>query len=257
MAQAVKSYVDSCENCQRNKVRRDKPRGEMYSFEASYPLDLVAMDVLGPLPKSHSGKEHVFVAVDALTKFVELMGAEDVQASTTATFIKSFIGRYGIPAAICTDNARSFDNEMVKALASEFGFNHRFSSPKHNSLAERAIQTVLQKINSVCHDVANELDWEMELSHVQLAVNSSYHNATGFSAYELLFGIEPRNPSELAQQVTEQEKLMYSRIKSMFDKRNRAMFNQLMANESRERYFNASHKPQNFEIGQKVLVRTG
>lgn len=266
MAQAIKDYVDSCENCQRNKVRRDKPRGEMNSFEASYPMDLVAIDVLGPLPKSHTGKEHIFVAVDALTKFVELMATEDVQAATATLFIKTFIGRFGTPSTICTDNAPTFDNMLLRSLAQEMNFSHRFASPRHhegNSLAERAIQTVLQKINSVCHDVANELDWEVELPHVQLAVNSSFHSSTRFWPYELMFGIEPRNPSELAEQLTELEQLMYTRIKAMFDKRGQAIFNQVTANDIRERYFNATHRPQVFKLGRthkngrRAKVKTG
>lgn len=110
MPQAIKDYVDSCDNCQRNKVRRDKPRGEMNSFEASYPMDLVALDVLGPLPKSQRGKEHIFIAVDAMTKFVDYMAASDIRATTAVQFIKAFIGRSGISTTISTDNATRTTN---------------------------------------------------------------------------------------------------------------------------------------------------
>lgn len=110
MANMIREYVSSCRNWQANKVRRDKPKGSMNSFEASYPMELVAIDVFGPLPKSINQKEHVFVALDGLRMFVELMAAEDTQAATCVSFLRGYIGRYGIPSNICTDNGRTFDN---------------------------------------------------------------------------------------------------------------------------------------------------
>lgn len=144
-------------------------------------------------------------------------------------------------------------------MADEFGFHQRFSSPRHhegNSLAERAIQTVLEKINSVCHDVANEVDWELEQPHVQLAVNSSFHNSTLFSPYELLLGTTPNQPRELSQRMDDGNERMLLRMKQMFDNRVEAIMNQTLANSSREKHFEKSHKPQQFEVDQLVLART-
>lgn len=58
MALEVREYISSCDNCQRNKVERQMPVGTMFSFNSQYPLDLVEMDVLGPLPMASHLTSH-------------------------------------------------------------------------------------------------------------------------------------------------------------------------------------------------------
>lgn len=71
MAQKVREYISTCDICLGCKKDRQKPVGDMFSFEASFHLDLVAMDILGPMPASYTNKRHVMVAVDSFTRYID------------------------------------------------------------------------------------------------------------------------------------------------------------------------------------------
>ena len=51
------------------------------------PLDRVATDILGPLPKSAKGNTHILVATDHFTKWVEILPIPDTTAETCADYL--------------------------------------------------------------------------------------------------------------------------------------------------------------------------
>lgn len=171
-------------------ARPREPRGEMRSFDVIHPFELVALDVLGPLLACLSGERHVFVAIDAFMRFVHAVATSDVQA-TTAKSLRNYVGPFGAPESLLTDNAPTFVNSQVRQVLERFQITHRRSTPDHhegNAQVERVIQTLQEELALITHDPALETDWRATLPSTILSINTTVQSSTGYTPFELLFG---------------------------------------------------------------------
>lgn len=61
-------------------------------------MERVAIDVLGPLPKTGSGNQYILIAQDYFTKWPEAFAIPDQQAETVAEIlVTQFFTRFGVP----------------------------------------------------------------------------------------------------------------------------------------------------------------
>ena len=67
----VKEWCSSCKLCGQRKMPNPKPRAPLVSVQVGYPMQMVATDILGPLPESSSGNLYILVAADYFTRWVE------------------------------------------------------------------------------------------------------------------------------------------------------------------------------------------
>ncbi|XP_038063133.1 uncharacterized protein LOC119733836 [Patiria miniata] len=68
------------------------------------PMDRIAMDVMGPLPRSKRGNAYVLVIGDPFTKWVEAYALSNQHTSTIARMVvEEFICRYGCPKELNSD----------------------------------------------------------------------------------------------------------------------------------------------------------
>ena len=57
-------WCQKCAQCAARKTQSPKPKASLVSVSASAPLELVAMDILGPLPQSTAGNSYILVVGD-------------------------------------------------------------------------------------------------------------------------------------------------------------------------------------------------
>ena len=55
-----------------------------FTLAAYHPMERLAVDTIGPLPKSEEGYEHIMVVLDCFTRWVELYPLKDVTAQPAA-----------------------------------------------------------------------------------------------------------------------------------------------------------------------------
>ena len=83
----VKRFIGRCLPCIRkiahSKSIRHVQRDVMRSTREPYPMGMLYIDTLGPLPESN-GLKHILVCKDNFTRFVILAGLEDLPAETIA-----------------------------------------------------------------------------------------------------------------------------------------------------------------------------
>ena len=81
-------------------VRNQNPthgrdRGLLKQSAATVPMERIAIDILGPLPKTLSGNEYVMVISDYFTKWIECYALPDQQAYTVAdALVTKFFTRF-------------------------------------------------------------------------------------------------------------------------------------------------------------------
>lgn len=94
----VVSYVKSFELCQSRKSPKIKPAGLLQCIRVSRPFQNVGIDLLGPFTMSHTGNKMIIVAVDYLTKWVELSPLPSGKADIVSKFlVEHIVLRHGMP----------------------------------------------------------------------------------------------------------------------------------------------------------------
>ena len=74
----VGDYVRKCQVCQQYKVKQKAPAGHMGRCLVERPWQVVAGDIIGPLPRSPKGHEYVLVFQDLFTRWVEALAVKTV-----------------------------------------------------------------------------------------------------------------------------------------------------------------------------------
>lgn len=83
MHKTITKWIKSCPVCQRRKDPK-RPRPMLQPIEVGGPFEKVAVDFVGPLPSTPSGKKYILVFTDYLSKWPEAFAVETADAETVA-----------------------------------------------------------------------------------------------------------------------------------------------------------------------------
>ncbi|KZR99377.1 Uncharacterized protein APZ42_004776, partial [Daphnia magna] len=125
MALDITRHVQSCVHCQSRKGVPDKPAGLLQCIKVERPFQKVGIDLLGPFPLSTQGNKMIIVAVDYLTKWVELKAMPTGKADDVAEFfVNQILLRHGTPEQIITDREKCFTSDLTQAVVKKLHTNH-------------------------------------------------------------------------------------------------------------------------------------
>ena len=71
---AVGNWIKGCVKCATRKTSVPKRRANLQTLRAGYPMQIVCVILMGPLPETEKGSKYVLVAADCFTKWVEVYG---------------------------------------------------------------------------------------------------------------------------------------------------------------------------------------
>ena len=63
----VRNWCNTCATCATRKSVGAKNRAPLQTIRAGYPMQVVAVDILGPLPESDGGNSYILVAGSCFT----------------------------------------------------------------------------------------------------------------------------------------------------------------------------------------------
>ena len=199
MKQSIIHYIRSCIPCQQFNVSRAKKPGRLQPIPPPEgPFQLIGMDYCGPLKRTPRGNQYVLCITDYFTRWIVAVAVPDCSAQTTAeALFNEFICKYGVPTVILTDQGTHFLNQLMEAMSKLVGYNHKYSTtyhPQSNGMIERFNATFIPQIAKLQDREDN--NWDDYLSPVVFAYNTGCHSTTQYAPYELLFGREPRFPTD-------------------------------------------------------------
>eukprot|EP00742_Colponemidia_sp_Colp-10_P010829 GILJ01011943.1.p1 GENE.GILJ01011943.1~~GILJ01011943.1.p1 ORF type:complete len:1522 (-),score=171.97 GILJ01011943.1:111-4676(-) len=200
MYRDVKAWVESCVDCATKKSPRRKTPGLMQPISVSEPFEIVAIDVLGPLPRTKSGKRYVVVCTDHFTKWPEAFAVRTADAPTIAQLlVDEWISRYGAMQKLLSDRGSIFLSKLVMGLCSTLGI-HKINTtayhPQTDGTTERFNKTLIDMLSMFCS--SNQKDWDTYLQPVLLAYRTALHPTIGDSPAFLLFGRDIQLPADVA-----------------------------------------------------------
>ena len=80
----AKEWCRTCPKCVTRKTSGPKRIAELKTIHTGYPMQVVAVDIMGPLPTTTDGNRYVLVAGDCFTKWVEAYAIPNQEAGTVA-----------------------------------------------------------------------------------------------------------------------------------------------------------------------------
>ncbi|XP_049382712.1 uncharacterized protein LOC125847050 [Solanum stenotomum] len=103
---------------------------ELNDMSSSWPFVAWGMDVIGPIePATSNGHRFILVAIDYLTKWVEVASYKLVTKKVVADFVRNnLLCRFGVPESIIIDNGANINNHLMKELCEQLKITHRNST---------------------------------------------------------------------------------------------------------------------------------
>ncbi|KAI2666655.1 Gypsy retrotransposon integrase-like protein 1 [Labeo rohita] len=114
----VKRFCEACPTCQRTSPRKPPPSPLIPLPIIEVPFEHIGMDLVGPLPKSARGHEHILVIVDYATRYPEAVPLRKATAKNIARELLLLFSRVGIPSEILTDQGTPFMSRLMADLNS-------------------------------------------------------------------------------------------------------------------------------------------
>lgn len=262
---AVKSYVRSCDVCQRYKVAQTKPAGKMYFRDPKGPWYTVSADLIGPLPRSGRGHRFLLVIQDLFSKWVELCPIGSATAKNVTTKTKEVLLRHGAPETIIVDNGTQFVSNLFKSLAADWDIRFTNTAPysPQSNPVERANRVVKTMISQFVKE--NHRSWDLHLGEFQFAINTAVHDSTGHTPAMLTFGRELKVPRAVRGPTVELvpadepeptlEEVHAKRVSEFRRIYATAHKNLRIAHGKQARYYNLRRREVKYEIGDRVLRR--
>ena len=224
----VRNWCKTCAVCASRKTPAPKTRAPLQTVKVGSPLQLVAVDILGPLPESEGGNLYVLVVADYFTKWVEVFPIPNQEARTVATkLVDEVFCRFSMPEQLHSDQGKQFESKVIEEICKLLHIRKSRTTPYHpqsDGLVERFNRTLLSML--ACRVEKHPFQWEEQLRKVCFAYNTSVHSTTGYTPFYLMFGRQARLPVDLmynipmpeaAAEVSEYASQLHQRFTSAYD----------------------------------------
>ncbi len=260
----IAKYCKTCEVCQKGQGRRHLRQAEMICMPIiPSPFQRIAMDVVGPLPRSRSGNKYVLTICDYATRYPEAIALPNIKASRIAKELVKLFTRVGIPEEILTDQGTNFMSTLLQELYRLLNISRIRTSPYHpqtDGLVEKfngTLKAMMRKFTS-----KNQKDWDEYLPYLLFAYREAPQESTGFSPFELLYGRRVRGALDVLREMwTEEETEKTTEVTHLVQMRERlaemtgvVKANLLKAQQKQKKAYDKKVTPQTFKEGDKVLV---
>ena len=191
----IRMRLRKCGTCViHNRHPEHAPPGEMPI--ASYPMQIVGADLIGPLVETPSGNRYALTIIDHCSGWAEAFPLRDkTNQSVWDAFTNGFLARHGVPEVLITDNGGEFTALEWERYLKQLGIDHHRTTPVHpqsNGRTERFNRTLKEMLQKLVNNASEK--WESQLNTALLAYRTSVSTTTGYTPFYLLYGRRSRMP---------------------------------------------------------------
>lgn len=253
MARLTRKLIACCDLCQRTKHSNKVSHG-VYQPIIPYNIgQLVATDIYGPLPTGSGGVRYVLVFIDVFSKLVSLYTLKKQTASAVSKKVSIYFDTVQTPVAVLSDHGTQYTSREWNETLEARGVRAYMSSIRHpqSNPAERVMRELGRIFRAYCS--IKHSSWVKWVPQLEEWLNSTYHEGTGFSPYELHFGQKfipqivknVQFPTDEDAQLTRDAKIVLARERLKYNGQNRK-------NRHEARFNNKTI----FQVGDKVLLKS-
>ena len=259
----VAEFCHSCKSCQLDSSRRVSRAPLIPLPIISEPFRRIAMDIVGPLPKSRSGKRFILVVCDYATRYPEAVALRSIDAEHIAEELVQIFSRVGIPEEILTDQGTNFMSQLLAEVYKLMRVKAIRTSPYHpqtDGLVERFNQTLKAMLRKTA--TSEGKDWDTLIPYVLFAYREVPQASTGFSPFELLYGRSVRGPLDVVRETweatTKRDPNVVSYVLAMREKLDKmtelVQENLSRAQSYQKTWYDRTARVREFGVGDRVVV---
>nr|GEW32821.1 reverse transcriptase domain-containing protein [Tanacetum cinerariifolium] len=160
-------------------------------------FDVWGIDFMGSFPSSR-GNKYILVAVDYLSKWVEVKALPTNDARVVVKFLKSLFARFRTPRAIISDRGTYFCNDKFAKVMSKYGVTHCLATAYHPQtsaqveVSNRGLKRILERTVG-----ENHASWSEKLDDALWAFRTAYKTPIRCTPYKLIYGKSCHLPIKL------------------------------------------------------------
>ncbi|UYV69258.1 K02A2.6-like [Cordylochernes scorpioides] len=170
----VDKWCRNCMQCSARKGPTTRSKGKLKIYNVGAPFEWIAIDVVGPFPKSDLGNKYILA------------------------LLQDWVSIFGVPRILHSDQVRNFESNIFQELCRRLGIQKTRATPFHpqsDGMVERFNRTLTQHLTMFVDK--NQRDWDQHLPMLLMDYRSAEHDSTGYSPARMLFGHELRMPCDV------------------------------------------------------------
>uniref|UniRef100_A0A8C7Y7T2 Gypsy retrotransposon integrase-like protein 1 n=1 Tax=Oryzias sinensis TaxID=183150 RepID=A0A8C7Y7T2_9TELE len=196
----VEDFCRQCDPCIARKGPSGQSHAPLQPFQVGGPMERVAVDIVGPLPRSSRVNHYVLSAIDYFTRWPEAYALPDQEAEMVVdALLGGMISRFGVPEFIHSDQGRNFESRVFALMCDRLGAHKTRTTPlqpQSDGLVERSHRTLGQQLAIITSK--HQKDWDDHLPMVLMACRSAVQESTSCTPALLMLGRELRTPAMMA-----------------------------------------------------------
>ncbi|KMQ83464.1 blastopia polyprotein [Lasius niger] len=258
MRPKIEKIIQNCITC----ILAEKKHGKREGFlnpinKGEVPLHTYHVDHLGPLASTKKSYRHIFVIVDAFSKFVWLYATRTTGTTEVLDRMKKQAIVFGNPLRIILDRGSAFTSGDFENYCKEQKIEHILITtglPRANGQAERVNRTLIPLLTKLA--TPKEGEWYKYLGTAQQYLNATCCRSTRMTPFQLLFGTHMRLKTcpDVKEMIEKELVLIFNENRD--ELRQQAKENILRVQKQNKKYFDAARKPaKKYQIGQLVAIK--
>ena len=233
MAQLIKEWVISCEQCIReSRIDRSltRPALQNSNEHITAPEDAMQIDLVPDLPPSGC-YGNIVTAMDVSSRCLIAYPTSNQNAKTVAKVLNNIMTKHAyLPTTLISDTGTAFTSTVIKEVAGVLGITLKHTTTKHAQtigLLERSHASIKQALKIETGERRSL--WQKYINIAVLNNNTSYHTSIGcepsrvfhgripYNVLDLKLGIRPQQQpiptSQFAQEVLEQTEMIHQDVR--------------------------------------------
>ena len=258
----VAQYCRMCPECQKASPRRAKRAPLIPLPVMDVPFRCIAMDIVGPLPRSRSAKRFILVICDYATRYPEAIPVRSIDTETVAEELLTF-SQVGVPEEVLTDQGTNFTSRLLSEVYRLLHVQPIRTSPYHpqtDGLVERFNQTLKSMLRKAATEEGK--DWDRLIPYLLFAYREVPQASTGFSPFKLLYSRHVRGPLDVLRETWEASRQSNESVVSyvMTVQERLAKLSELVrdnltqAQQTQKAWYDRHARNREFQPGDHVLV---
>ena len=151
----VKRFIRECFDCQKVKLPKVYCKPKLVLLAPSRTLQLVTMEMAGPLPTTKEGHKYILAICYHFTKHIKVFPMKTQAALEVAEKCLAYCLTFGIPESVLTDQGSNFTSQVVESLWERLDVNTLRTTayhPKTDGITERFNRTIKTILTQFEHE---------------------------------------------------------------------------------------------------------
>ncbi|GFY24540.1 transposon Tf2-11 polyprotein [Trichonephila clavipes] len=218
----IEKYISNCVTCILKNKKSGKQEGFLHPLvKDDIPLNTYHIDHLGPLATSSKNYKFILAVIDSFTKFVWLYPFKTTSTSEVIKKLDIQKTTFGNPRFLITDRGTTFTSDEFHTYCSEQKITlHHITTglPLANGQVERINRTIIHVLSKMSED--DPTKWFKHVPSLQEVLNSTFQRSINTTPFELLFGTQINNKTDLRIQklIDEQLQLKFNENRELLRK---------------------------------------